>query len=252
MRGSGAADLEHDGDAGMSLALRLAMVGDLRAASERYKIAILGGERDARDQFGTRLKLRLRDDIRAAGLGDRMANTVRYEGYPEGNRLAWKPAGLVFSKAPLIIEAFSADTTILPRKGLFLAIPTENVPRHGRPGGRGQSGRLSVQEVEAMYGQKLTLLPGGGKGLTGPGSQLNVLLGCVDKTFKKRQRRDRRRKQPRGVSPITQRPFLTVMFVFVRMVHLRQRLNWFRIKAQGLAEWESILRDNVAHRLLAA
>lgn len=237
----------------MSLQLRLALQGNLQKYAEQTKVKFLVGARDARDIMGTRLKLALRDDVRRAGLGDRLANTWQYIGYPKGAQLAYHPAGIVYSKAPLIVESFSADTTIVAKKGIYLAIPTENVPRRGRAGGqRGQGGRLSVAEVEAVYGQKLTILPGKGGGLTGPGAQFNTLLGCVDKTFNRRQRRDRARKKgPRGVLPRTERPFLTVMFVFVKQVHLNKRLNWQQIAKDAQGQWERIMATEIARQLAA-
>jgi len=62
------------------------------------------------------------ETVRAFG-SDRLAKTWRSDVYPKGKQ-SLGSAGVVFSKAPHIIEAFSASTTIRSQSGFFLAIPT--------------------------------------------------------------------------------------------------------------------------------
>lgn len=79
------------------------------------------------------LKRDLRGQTEAAGLGARLANTWRSEVFPDGEPSA-KAAGLVYSKAPRIVEPFAAGAEIRPTHKKFLAIPTENAPDKA-PGG---------------------------------------------------------------------------------------------------------------------
>lgn len=107
----------------------------------------------------------LRDDwrtqISAAGLGDKLPRTVQAQLYPKGDK-SINAAGIVWTKAPHIISAYDQGVLIqgglqtktrnrgrgpvgagargadrfgiakTSRPGLFLAIPTKNVPSRGR------------------------------------------------------------------------------------------------------------------------
>lgn len=68
----------------------------------------------------------LRDDwrgqVRASGLGSRLANTVRQADFPRlGTSL--RAASLVWTKAPDILHAFDGGVLIRGKDGLWLAIP---------------------------------------------------------------------------------------------------------------------------------
>lgn len=81
------------------------------------------------------LKSALRDDVKSAGLGSRLANTWRSQLYPETGA-SMDAAGFIWSKAPHIVEAFEKGVVITAKGGKYLAIPTENAPK--------RIGRLSV------------------------------------------------------------------------------------------------------------
>lgn len=68
------------------------------------------------------LKTELRSQITGAGLGQRLANTWRGEVYPKG-QLSIKAAGLVYSRAPVIVGAHDQGATIRSKDGFWLAIP---------------------------------------------------------------------------------------------------------------------------------
>jgi len=53
-----------------------------------------------------------------------LANTWRGVAYPRAGQISLGAAGTIYSKAPHIVEAFSASTTIRSKSGFFLAIPT--------------------------------------------------------------------------------------------------------------------------------
>src|SRR5262245_40059380 len=98
------------------------------------------------------LKSNLRDDVVAAGLGNRLATTWRGMTYPEhGDSL--EAAAYVCSKAPKIIDAFDRGVTIRSSRGLFLAVPTEAAGRIGR-GLSGKRDRITPGGWERRTGLK--------------------------------------------------------------------------------------------------
>jgi len=122
------------------LALRLAITGDLRrqldAEADAGRRAVTSVVRRKTNQ----LKNSIRRQIRRAGLGARLEKTVRGDAYPVRNH-SFNARGLVYSKAYVktgrsgridIITTFDEGATVRPRRGRFLALPTENAPRGAR------------------------------------------------------------------------------------------------------------------------
>jgi hypothetical protein len=72
---------------------------------------------------GTGLKLAWRGQIVGAGLGARLANSIRSETFPKVG-VSLNAAALVWSKAPVIIGAHDAGPLIRSKSGFWLAIPT--------------------------------------------------------------------------------------------------------------------------------
>ena len=73
-------------------------------------------------QAGASLKLAWRGQITGAGLGARLANTIRSQSYPKG-RNSLDAAALVWSNAPVIIGAHDTGPLIRSKNGFWLAIP---------------------------------------------------------------------------------------------------------------------------------
>ena len=73
-------------------------------------------------QAGASLKSAWRGQITGAGLGHRLANTIRTQTYPKG-RNSLDAAALVWSKAPEIIGAHDTGPLIRSASGFWLAIP---------------------------------------------------------------------------------------------------------------------------------
>ena len=94
------------------------------------------------------LKTELRSQVTGAGLGQRLANTWRGEVYPKG-KLSIKAAGLVYSRAPVIVGAHDQGATIRSKDGFWLAIP---LPAAGK-GPRGK--RMTPGLWEKLRGQRL-------------------------------------------------------------------------------------------------
>ena len=73
-------------------------------------------------QAGLGLKTAWRGQITSAGLGARLANTIRSQTYPKG-RNSLDAAALIWSNAPVIIGAHDTGPLIRSTSGFWLAIP---------------------------------------------------------------------------------------------------------------------------------
>lgn len=71
-----------------------------------------------------------RGQVERAGLGSRLAKTVRAQIYPKRGT-SQSAATYVWSRAPRIIDAFERGATIRSDKGFYLAIPTEEAGVRG-------------------------------------------------------------------------------------------------------------------------
>jgi hypothetical protein len=118
-----------------------AMMAAEIAAGER---AVTAAVREA----GTSLKTGWRGQITGAGLGQRLANTIRSEQFPKG-KPSLNAAALVWSKAPVIISAHDTGPLIRSRNGFWLSIPTEAAGKSLR------GGRISPREWERRTGLRL-------------------------------------------------------------------------------------------------
>lgn len=157
------------------------------------------------------LRDELRDQIRNAGLGSRLANTWRGEAYPKSGR-SLEPAGYVYSKAPTIIGFFASGGVITPIGGHpYLAIPTKDVPQSR--GSRGARRRMTPFEVEQAFNQDLIIRQGKGSNL----------LGFIDAIPAKNKRGWRQRTKGRVAQGRQSK--LVLMFTFVRRVVGRKRLD---------------------------
>jgi hypothetical protein len=98
------------------------------------------------------LKLGWRGQITGAGLGARLANSIRSEVFPKAG-VSLNAAAVVWSKAPVIIGAHDAGPLIRSKNGLWLAIPT---PAAGKAlGGR----RITPAAWERKTGLRLRFVP---------------------------------------------------------------------------------------------
>ena len=111
------------------------------AAGER---AVSAAIREA----GTGLKDAWRAQITGAGLGARLARTIRSEQFPKG-KPSLSAAALVWSKAPVIIGAHDTGPLIRSKNGFWLAIP---LPAAGKSL---RGGRITPGEWERRSGLRL-------------------------------------------------------------------------------------------------
>ncbi len=113
--------------------LRLEIAGSIAA---EMRAEILSGEQAVSDAVrGAALSLKAdwRGQITGAGLGARLARTIRSEDYPKG-RPSLNAAALIWSNAPVIIGAHDTGPLIRSKSGLWLAIPTAAAGKSTRGG----------------------------------------------------------------------------------------------------------------------
>lgn len=117
-----------------------AMAAEVKAGEK----AVTAAMREA----GTGLKSAWRGQITGAGLGRRLANSIRSQTYPNAGE-SLNAAALVWSKAPVIVGAHDTGPLIRSKDGFWLAIPTEAA-------GRGiRSAKLTPSEWERRRGMRL-------------------------------------------------------------------------------------------------
>lgn len=108
--------------------LRAALEGSLEEYLEKeYQnaaFAVTTGIKQATDG----LKISMRSQVKNSGLSSRLANTWRGDVYPKAKK-SISAAGVVYTKAPTIMEGFEFETVIRGKNGLWLAIPTEAVKK---------------------------------------------------------------------------------------------------------------------------
>lgn len=163
------------------------------------------------------LKGELREQVLAAGMGQRLANTWQDTVYPVG-RDSLSPAAWIESRAPKIIDAFSRGATIRPLAGRrYLWIPTDNVPRaRARVGAGGQSrrgGAITPIECEDWFRTEFIIRQGKG----------STLLAFMDLIAGRNGRGLRQRS--RGRLAQDRKSQLTLMYVLRRSVRMPKRLD---------------------------
>lgn len=99
-------------------------------------------------EAGSNLKTAWRGQITGAGLGARLARTIRSEQFPKGKN-SLNAAALVWSNAPAIIGAHEEGPLIRSKSGFWLAIPTPAAGKSTR------GGRITPGEWERRRGIRL-------------------------------------------------------------------------------------------------
>jgi hypothetical protein len=102
-------------------------------------------------EASTRLKSAWRGQITGAGLGTRLARSIRSAQYPKG-KPSLNAAALVWSKAPIILGAHNTRPLIRSKNGFWLAIPTPAAGKSAR------GGRISPGEWERRTGLRLRFI----------------------------------------------------------------------------------------------
>jgi len=133
-----------------------AMAAEVKAGEK----AVTAAMREA----GTGLKTAWRGQITGAGLGRRLANSIRSQTYPKAGE-SLNAAAVVWSKAPVIIGAHDTGPLIRSKTGFWLAIPTPaagNSTRGGRvtPGKWERRTGLRLRFVYRRRGPSLLVAEG--------------------------------------------------------------------------------------------
>ena len=114
-------------------------------------VEIAAGERavtTAMREAGTGLKSAWRAQITGAGLGTRLANSIRLVSFPKSSE-SLNAAALVWSNAPVIVGAHDAGPLIRSKDGFWLAVPTPAAGKSTR------GGRITPGEWERRTGLRL-------------------------------------------------------------------------------------------------
>lgn len=156
-------------------------------------------------EAGTGLKAAWRAQITGAGLGARLARTIRSEAWPKG-RTSLNAAALVWSKAPVIVRAHDTGPLIRSKSGFWLAIPTPAAGKSIR------GGRVTPLEWERRTGLRLRLV----YRRTGPS-----LLVAEGRLNTRGRAVASRSKTGRGLMTVP-------IFLLVPQVKLRKRLDLAR------------------------
>lgn len=182
--------------------LRLEISGNIAAD---MRAELLAGEQAVSDAVrGAALGLKTdwRGQITGAGLGARLARTIRSQDYPKG-RPSLNAAALIWSNAPVIISAHDTGPLIRSKSGLWLAIPTAAAGKSTR------GGRITPAEWERRRGVPLRFIyRARGPSLLVAEGRLNSRgLGVAS-----------RAKSGRGLASVP-------IFLLVRQVKLTKRLK---------------------------
>lgn len=162
---------------------------------------------------GQELKADWRTQITRAGLGARLARTIRSEAYPKRGE-SLEAAALVWTKAPQIIGAHDSGPLIRSKSGFWLAIPTEAA-------GKGRGGkRLTPGEWEQRRGLRLRFIyrKRGPSLLVAEGRLNSRGIGVASRS-----------KTGRGLTSVP-------VFFLVPQVRLRKRLDLARDAARVQAQ----------------
>jgi hypothetical protein len=182
---------------GIDLNLVAMMQAEITAGERAVSAAIL--------EASSGLKSDWRRQITGAGLGDRLARTIRSAQYPKG-KASLNAAALVWSNAPMIVGAHETGPLIRSKSGLWLAIPTAAAGKSTR------GGRITPREWEQRRGLQLRFVyrSRGPSLLVAEGRLNSHGLGVAS-----------RAKTGRGMATVP-------IFLLVRQVKLTKRLDLSR------------------------
>lgn len=207
--------------------LGLEVLDDLRKimeAEERAgRVAVSRGMNAA----ATGLQASWRRQVESGGLGTRLARTIRKEVFPR--HPSSNAAALVWTRAPVLIDAFDRGSLIKSTDGFFLAIPTEAAGQRGlgrariTPGGWEQ--RTGIRLRFVYRSPQPSLLVADDARLTTRG------LAAMNR---RRARRDGTRTGSMTI-PI---------FILVPQVQLRKRLDLARDAEAWAARLPRLITDN--------
>jgi len=220
--------------------------GDLRAAMEAEVRDAARAMRRGVERAGREVQGELRAQARGAGFSDRgraIANAWRLSVYPPPAAAprTLRPAALVWSNAPKLVEAFDSGVSITADGGRYLAFPTGYNAAGGRRGASARGGlRVTPQQMQAARGEAFII-----RSKSNPAVRLWCLRVRAASGIKRRSRRlrlfvgsttevltGRRRGQQQAAREILAQGFVP-MFFLLRQVSLRKRLDVTGVRRQA-------------------
>jgi|EndMetStandDraft_2_1072991.scaffolds.fasta_scaffold02228_5 hypothetical protein len=205
-----------------------AIEGRLSEVMEAERVAGATAATAATRQATEQLKQRLRAMTVAAFGSQRLANSWRASAFPKGATVSLGAAGNVWSKAPHIMQAFDATTTIRGRNGFWLAIPSPEAMKM-----RTANRRPTPDDVERRLGIRLRYV------FRAQGASLLVADKVRRHTGKRKGFAKASKKALRDGNTES-----VVMFFLVEQVTLRKRFDLD-------AEFDGAL-DNMVNLIVAA
>lgn len=152
--------------------LSVAIQGDLKDFLEGELTDLAREVREAVNAAAEGLRDELREQVRAAGLGAGLEKAWRSEVYPKGRTRTLKPAGLVYSKATVLHQAYIEGPTIVAGgKYLVIALPeavrmgfgyASDLPRGNRgiPAGARRKYSQLGRAIAQLGKENLRVVPG--------------------------------------------------------------------------------------------
>lgn len=202
--------------------LRQILQGEVKAAERAVTTSVAAAGAGVRDDW--------RQQTMQAGLGQRLANTIRQQVYPT-HKASINAASLVWTKAPQILDSFERGAVIRAKSGFWLTIP---LPASGIK--RGNRRAETPAEWQFRTGRKLRFVP------TGPG---RALLVADDVRMNKAGLAVRSRRKARA-DGIKTGQVSAPIFALIRQAKMPKRLNLFsrvdvaagRVAGQIVRNWK--------------
>lgn len=192
-----------------------ALSEEFRALSHRVRLAT---ERAGRDI----LLKPLREMTRHALNSKKLPTTWRGALYPKGATPTLSPAFYAYSKAPTIMQTFEKGVTIAAQHGKFLAIPTIETGRETR-----HFRRKKLTPEQWVKENRVALV-------FRPTSYGGVLVAELERF------RTKKRKGQKTRSFVVRRQKPVVMFILLKQVRLRKRLDLAGLATRAGASYRAI------------
>lgn len=232
--------------------LKATIEGSLKAAMQAEVAKVSGALRRAVTTAAKETQTELRAQARATGFRDggrSAANAWRMEVYPKTPKTTLRPAALVWSKMPDVIDAFDKGAVIRPAKGKkYLAWPTGFNAALGRRNASGRGGlRVTPAEMIAASRRKEAfIIPTRGSSRADPETALWCLrvFGAQGTTKRTRNRlrlfvntstevgTGNRKGAAQRRRELLQQGFVP-MFFLAKQVSLRKRLDLAAVRARA-------------------
>ncbi|MCC5960545.1 MAG: hypothetical protein JJU08_14530 [Rhodobacteraceae bacterium] len=188
--------------------LSLKILHDLAREMEAEEYAGRKAMREGLNAAAKSLQADWRRQVEAAGLGSRLARTIRANTYPR--KPSSNAASLVWTRAPKLIDAFDRGALIKSGEGLYLAIPTELAGTRGL--GRK---RITPRGWEQRTGVPL-------RPIYRPGQPMLLVADNMRMNTRGRAVLNRRKTRKDGVQTGA---ITAVIFILLPQVQLKKRLD---------------------------